>query len=338
MAEPDPAPIFDAFRAAAARGEMPTALGTAELRELGAGILSRAVFCAHGANAVFVSKLKEVVDAISAGDMDEATARVTLLETLRSVGYTPEGGFPDTPPGTVPPALKGTLQDLSSFRRLKLIVETQRQLMQGAGLQFRGHQAGRLQAFPAWELVRIYEVTVPRNWNGETPTKADPRSRWVIAGGTLVDGGRMIALKGDPIWGELGSYDNFSDALGVDHPPFAFNSGMGWREVSLASCLLLGIKGPNGEAIRDFHEGTERPRVMAGELPLPDPVISVKDVDPKIVEKFQESTGAIVKDGKASFSERQAAREARRKALRVEAVEAAKASYQASGKNWRATP
>jgi len=281
-----------------------------------------------------------VADAIANGEMNEATARVTLLETLRALRYTPKGGFPDTPPGAVPPALKGTLQDLSSFRRLDLIVRTQRQLMQGAGQQYRGHEAARLAAFPAWELVRVFEVTAPRNWDGSAPTKADPRSRWTIAGGQLFGPGeeqtgmsvsrRMIALKGDPVWGELGATGNFSDALDVDHPPFAFNSGMGWREVSLATCVQLGVTGPDGQSIRQFHSGMERPKVMAGTLPLPTPVMSLKKVDPKIVKRFEEATGATVApDGKATFSDRQAARDARKKALMDKAVKRAADAYAA---------
>jgi hypothetical protein len=42
---------------------------------------------------------------------------------------------------------------------------------------------------------------------------------------------RLFARKDDAIWAGIGDAARFDDALGVDHPPFAFNSGMGWREV-----------------------------------------------------------------------------------------------------------
>lgn len=272
-----PETIFDALRAAQARGELPTSLGTAELRELGAGLLSRSVFTARGSNAIFTSRLKEVIDQLSAGDIGEGQARTALYEILDVLGYDSEkGGFPGE---ELEPALKGTLQDLRSFRRMDLIVRTQVDLMQGAGLQFRGQTPERLATFPAWELVRVLPVAVPRDWP----------SRWAIAGGKP---GRMIALKGDPVWGELGSYDNFKDALGVDHPPFAFNSGMGWREVSSSEVEALGITGPHNVTAEEFHSGVERPRVMAGELPLPTPRISLAGVDPELVRSFQESTSA----------------------------------------------
>lgn len=288
--------ILDAFRAASQREVMPTTLGTAELRDLGEDVLARSVFTAHGCHAVFVSKIKEVVDLLVAGDIDEATARVTLLETLKTLAYTPEGGFTDAPAGQVPPAIKGTLQDLSSLRRLKLIVETQRALMTGAGQQARGSEPARLKLYPAWELIREISVKVPRNWGGAyigIPKRGtDPRSRWTIAGGTLT-ADRMIALKGDPIWGELGGYGNFPDALGVDHPPFAFNSGMGWQEISRDEVAKLGITGPNGETPTEYHGGPVRPRTLAG----PVPQISSRTMDPEIRKSFEQKADAVTVEG-----------------------------------------
>jgi hypothetical protein len=312
-----PAAIFDAFRKASERGELPTSLGTAELRELGADVLSSSVFTARGTNAIYVSKLKEVIDQLAAGDINFATARWTLMEALKATGYTPEGGFPDVPDGTVPPALAGTLQDLSSKRRIEFILKTQIALVRGKGQQFRGQ--ARADAFPAWELVRVYQVTAPRDWP----------SRWAIAGGPASPSGyagtgRMIALKGDPVWGELGSYENFTDALGVDHPPFAFNSGMGWREVAAGEVRKLGITGPNGESPKDWQKSG--PATLDGKLPVPQ--LDVNQVDPELLKKLQERDGVVVQDGTAMRPEdadkirdgieaRRAAREAR-KAARLE--------------------
>lgn len=307
MPLPLPETIFDAERMSRARAEMPTDLSTAELRDLGADVLARSVFTARGTSAIFTSRIKEVVDELAAGNLSEGQARTALWECLKAIGYTPEGGFPQassaTTPGQagdegkVPPALKGTLQDLSSFRRLDLIVRTQAELMQGAGAQWRGHQPEMLKAYPAWELVRKDPKTAPRNWSGDAPSKKDPRPRWIIAGGELKEG-RMIALKGDPIWGELGSYDNFPDALGVDHPPFAFNSGMGWRAVPDSEVQRLGIVGPDGETPADWF-ATE-PVTMAGKIPkLPTPQVSLKGVDPALIERFRRTTRATPVQGKA---------------------------------------
>jgi hypothetical protein len=283
MPDPQPLPELDAALMARLREAMPTDLDTEGLRAMGAGVLARSVFTARGTNAIFASKLKEVVDQLAAGEIGEGQARSALAECLDILVYDSEkGGFAGE---EVPPAMKGSLQDLRSFRRLDLIIRTQLALMQGAGQQYRGMQPEYLQQFPAWELIRVLPVEVPRDWP----------ARWAIAGGKP---GPMIALKGDPVWGQLGSYENFDDALGVDHPPFAFNSGMGWRAVPAAEVRQLGITGPNGETAAEFHGGVERPRVMLGELPLPSPQISMKGVDPEFLEKFKDGTYATAAPGK----------------------------------------
>ena len=147
----------------------------------------------------------------------------------------------------------------------------------------------------------------------------------------------MIALKGDPIWGELGSYDNFDDALGVDHPPFAFNSGMGWRELAASKVTRLGITGPDGETPEEWQ--ASQPRTLTGKQALPAPAISLRDMDPDVRKKFLDDTGAVTRDdvattpaGKTAQDDRAASLAARRQALIDQAVSAADAAYQKGGK------
>lgn len=299
MPKPDLLTEFTAALLSREREAMATALDTAGLRALGQEILGRAVFMARGVSAIYASKCKEVVDLLVSGAISEGQARTILGQTLDALVYTAEGGFPGHE-GEVPPAVRGSLQDLRSFRRLNLIIRTQLDLMTGAGEQARGHTPERLRQYPAWELVRLEARRVPRDWE----------ARWVIAGGKftipeLVIGEpnrvRMIALKGDPVWGELGSYENFQDALGVDHPPFAFTSGMGWREISAADCKELGVTGPAGETPEEWF--ASRPRTLAGALPLPTPELSLKDIDPALVAEFQGSTYATPSGaGKSKYS------------------------------------
>ena len=284
----------DAAKVAEIRDLLPTTLGSSEIRDLiAADVRVRSVFVSRAANVVFLSKVKEVIDAVAAGTMDKVSARAILGETLRAIGYTPEDGFPDDESGEVPEAIAGTLQDLSSQRRLNLIVNTQVDLMNGRGQQLRGMETERFQQFPAWELIRVKQRTAPRNW-GDTQEGTPPRhhgqpdirSRWTIAGGDFVSE-RLIALKGSPVWGELGASENFDDALDVDHPPFAFNSGMGWAEVSAAECAAIGVVGPNGESIEDW---------LAMDHPIigsPPPVISVRDADPGLVTATTASIPAV---------------------------------------------
>jgi hypothetical protein len=266
------------------RAAMPTSLDTAGLRALGADVLARSAFTARGTNAIFASKLKEVIDELAAGNIGEGQARTALYETLDALGYDVEqGGFPGE---EVPPALKGSIQDLRTFRRMDLIIRTQLDLMEGAGQRYRGSLPEALQQFPAWELVRVLSVSVPRDWP----------ARWIIAGGLPRPDGRMIALKGDPVWGELGGAENFPDALGVDHPPFAFNSGMGWAAIPSEEVDALGITGPNGESPEEWL--ASQPTTMGGKMPLPTPRNSMDGVAPELVENFQQSTSASPTPGK----------------------------------------
>ncbi len=99
-------------------------------------------------------------------------------------------------------------------------------------------------AFPAQELVRIEERDKPRDW----------RRRWVDAGGHLY-GGRMIALKDDPVWTGISRF-------GTPYPPFDFNSGMGVDDVSYDDAVALGViqpeyKPPEISPLKDFNDGLE---------------------------------------------------------------------------------
>lgn len=324
-------PVFDAFLAAKDRGAFATGLDTAGIRELAAEVRYTGVWTARGTSLVFAQEIQSAVDDILADKIDPQAGMLRLKLKLAALGYDPEiGGFPDA---KVAPVTKGTLQDLSSFRRMKLIIETQVALMTGRGDKMRGETPEELQAFPAWELIR----TLPRGTHREWP------SRWHIAGGkepgpefpknahrVLYQSTGMIAFKGDPVWGELGSSENFKDALDVDHPPFAFESGMGWKAVSRARCEALGILGPNGESIDDWQES--RPITLSGPQPLPAPKLSIKDLSPELVKEFQGATGAVPvagkptvvepprkADGSLDFSDLMAKAIARRNAARKEA-------------------
>jgi hypothetical protein len=378
MPEENPLPELDAAVIAKIRDILPTSMGTAEIRErIAAGILARSVFSARTTHAGYLSVMKELLGKLAAGDIGIADVRVTLLQTLQAIGYTPEGGFPEDEPGTVPPAVKGTLQDLSSFRRLDLIVRTQEALMAGAGEKARGSTPDRLEAAPCWELIRMVPVKDPRNYTGNEGSDDGPRARWIIAGGIVTtdedriarwqkrarelaarqeaeiaafsgaknqgnpdwvalekehDGQmaslgdmpalhRMIAPKGDPVWGELGSSGNFDDALNVDHPPFYFNSGMGWKETPADECRVLGITASDGTPLDDFL--ASQPETLSGTQPLPRPRMSVRDVDPGVLDALRKSTGAEPAPGKPGMVDYSD--------LLEQSVERARKSYEARG-------
>lgn len=230
------------MRLAQERGLLPTTLGSAEIQELTLRLKQRAFFSARTANLQYLDKLKKLVDRAVKGEginNDLAQLRIEARQMLAQLGYTPEGGFPGDVELGIPPATAGSLRDLSSQKRLDLIFDTQVQQARGLGLKLRGD--GRADRWPAWELVRVAKFTSEhqREWLKRWKIAAD-NVDWEGVSRQAFEQGRMIALKSSPIWQALSSSALFPDGLNDDHPPFAFNSGMGWREVPLEECRGLG--------------------------------------------------------------------------------------------------
>jgi hypothetical protein len=225
------ATVSQALTEAAKRKVLPTGLGTAGLRELDARVRESAFFSARTAHAGYLKELQKLTQRFLKAEgyeNDLPQLRIEARKLLQGAGYTPEAGFPGNAKLEIPPARAGSLQDLSSERRLNLIFKTQSALMRGRALKIRG--ADRLDLAPAWELVRVAARNEERDW---------PR-RWKEAGAELVDG-RLMALKDAEVWSALGDSALFGDALDVDHPPFAFESGMGWREVLASEARQRGL-------------------------------------------------------------------------------------------------
>jgi hypothetical protein len=183
--------ITDALRSAMERGILPTWMSTAELDELEQAIKDRAVFSARTTNAVYLEALKERIGRLLA---EGYNVRLELKQILAALGYDPETGFPGDEKLDIPPARAGSLQDLSSDKRINLIRDTQLELMAGKGQEQRGLSKEALDLFPAWELVRVKAAREPRDWF----------KRFDLAGGRILedkDGRkRIIAHKLDEVW------------------------------------------------------------------------------------------------------------------------------------------
>lgn len=222
------------------RGVLPTDLSTVELEAVDAELRRQTFFSARTTSASYLEELQQLVGRYLAGgyENDRPQLRIEARALLARLSYTPERGFPGDAARGIPPAAPGSLRDLSSEARLNLILETQRQLAGGLGLKIRG--ARRADAFPAWELVRVESRAVPRGSDGES---LGWQTRWFRAGLAPVRDAsgrpRLIAAKDDPGWARLGSRELFPDALDTDHPPFAFRSGMAWREVDAEEWAAL---------------------------------------------------------------------------------------------------
>lgn len=306
--------LSDAFAFARSRGILPTWMGTAELRELEEGIRARAVFSARTTHAGYLQALHDELQKLAEGGYGstEAEIRARLKETLRELGYDPLTGFPGDEQLGIPPARPGSLQDLASDRRINLILDTQAQLIAGKGQQQRGLQPAALDLFPAYEFVRIKAVRVPREWLKRWAEAAD-NVDWKGVSRKALEAGRMVALKTSPIWAAIGSSALFDDALDVSHPPFCFNSGMGWREVEKAEAEQLGL-GAITASKQAQNDAAKLPPAVASTNGLSDDFL--KALTAKI-DKIEARDGKLTLKGSVDSAVQRAlkARQARTNAL-----------------------
>lgn len=267
---------------AADRDLLPTSLRSGELRDtFSAAVRSRSVFSARTTHALYLQEVKDSVELAMQGgyENDIPMLRLRLKQALTRLGYTPQTGFPGDELLDIPEAKPGSLRDLSSDKRINLILETQIALARSASQKQRGLEPDRLSRWPGWELIRVHRRRVPR---GEENTLGWA-GRWLRAGGPVVPGGRLIARKDDPVWRALGDADLFDDAIGVDTPPFAYNSGLRWVEVSRSEMESLGL----------MEATTARPVAPAPvSEPFPDPTTSLRGMDPALRAALIERTKA----------------------------------------------
>ena len=254
---PAQSPFQAALAVLAAKRTLPSALSSAELRDrLSAQIREQALFSARTTSADYLESVREALRKMLTGSTgpgdstDLASVRADLLKVAIGLGYDPlQGGFPDRP--VAPLAEPGSLSDISSKSRMDLVLETNYRTSAGRAYRAAGLDPARAQTFPAWELVRIYTRTVER---GSTPKTIGWERRWMKAGGKLLTGGRMVALKTEEVWSRLGSVE--SDGLENPYPPFAFRSGMGLKEIDRKEAVRLGLLTP-AESLPDTSKLSE---------------------------------------------------------------------------------
>lgn len=269
----DPATVSDvALEWAADRDVLPSGLRSIDLRDtFSDAVRARSVFSARTTSATYLQEVKDAVELAMQGgyENDIPMLRLRLKQTLTWLGYTPETGFPGDEDLDIPPAEAGSLRDLSSDRRINLILETQIAIARSASQLRRGLEPDRLSRYPGWELIRVHRRRVPRGEDGTLGWSG----RWLRAGGPIVPGGRLIARKDDPVWRALGDPDLFEDAIGVTTPPFAYNSGLRWVEVSRAEMEALGLM-----------SATMAVPVAPAPVsePFPAPTVSLRGMDPTL--------------------------------------------------------
>jgi len=224
-----PITFEEALRSQLVKDLFPTSLSSVELAKLGPDILERARFSARVTDyrildemdrllnrliepTVIVDKATGLRRAAQAGEsVDPSLFRTEMKGFLDSIGYEPDAGK------------RGTIQDLSSDRRLNLIADTNTKMAHGYGNWTQGQTSAILDEFPAQELIRSGSRMVPRDW---------PR-RWAEAGGEFFNG-RMIARKDSPIWSAISRF-------GTPYPPFDYNSGMDLADIDRDEAVEFGI-------------------------------------------------------------------------------------------------
>ena len=229
----------------------------------------------QGTVDAMTKSLRKYFNKISADKIDEFTAkaRSVVEATLKTEQETREGQTGTTTVGT------GTADgrtELTSFleeasgkgvadlMNMDFFQRIARQVAQGAGkLVAMNLDPVRVDEFPAMELLRVYDREVPR---GEKRVKGvivpDEENSWQERWKAACDDsgdedaasafeatGRMVALKSSDVWQSLGDgAGDYDDTLGNAFPPFAFQSGMDWDEVSRADATELGLIDEGAEA------------------------------------------------------------------------------------------
>lgn len=237
------------------RGILPTTLSAAEISALDAQIRTQAFFSARVTQLDILSALQSELSALVRGESpgpgqysNPATVRLRIKQLLEELDYRPAD-----------PGDEGTIKDLRTDARLNLIIETQEKMATGYGQWLQSTDPDVLDAFPAWEFVRVEERVEKRDW----------RTRWRDAAGRVGDEvadrvlrrtGRMAARKDSEIWTAL-------SAFGIPQAPFDYNSGMDVRDLGRKESLALGIIEPADRLTPPTHPGLQPMASTQGKNP-----------------------------------------------------------------------
>ena len=187
-------------------------LDSSQWNQIQAGFRNRAFFSSRVAEVNILAAMRERVAKYAEGETDLSKIRMMIRDDLRRANYTPE------------PGQENTIHDLFSQARLDVIVKTNVAQARGYMQYIEGTSPGAFAAFPAQEFTRIRHSRSPRQ---------DWPQRWAKAGGKTY-GGKMIALKDDPVWERLSVFGN-------PFPPFDWGSGMGVLDVDRKTAIRLGL-------------------------------------------------------------------------------------------------
>lgn len=231
----NPLPFEEAKLSRKAKALLPTELLTRDLDKIRPEIRQALQFSAQTTNAYHAQRIKDLVDkAIAAEEGGESwgNAMQELRNSLDRMKYTPA------------PGKEGSMEDLRSDPRLRLIVETNQKMAHGFGRWAQSQEETVLDLWPAKEFYRAEDRNEWRDWP----------AIWSEAGGRFFEGGgdypqgRMIALKNDEIWIRISRF-------GLPYPPYDFNSGMSDdRDIDRDEAEALGLIQTNEHVIAEDIE------------------------------------------------------------------------------------
>lgn len=236
-----PVTLRDALRNLSAKRVLELPFSSAEIaKNLPEEILARSMFSAHTTLGGYLQDSQALIARLlqpgvirqddgtlrPAGrgeSLNPAKVRTLMQEHLRGLGYQPEEGE------------AGGLKDLSSDRRVSLVINMQTQFARGYARQRSVQSPTILSAFPADRLYRAIDRKERRSWH-----RVWNEARSTLGAATTAtlavdpDTGPFVALKNDPIWIGISDFDS-------PYPPFAYGSGMRVRSVSAREAEEYGI-------------------------------------------------------------------------------------------------
>ena len=243
-----------------------------------AGLRDRAFFSSRVAQANILDALRQRSAEYADGHTSMSDIRQQMRKDLETMHYTPEKGT------------EGTIRDLYSKARLDVIVKQNVATARGFIRWAEGNSPGAYAAFPAQEFKRVH----PRKRERGTTYW---QNRWEKAGGKTY-GGRMIALKDDPVWTKLSTF-------GTPYPPFDWGSGMGVRDIDRKTAIALGLINEERIAhrVKKLEERRER-----GDLPSMNGHLSAKisyHGNDAVYKDLQKDFGDLIKHTKDEIVWRQ---------------------------------
>jgi len=207
-------------------------MGAADWMKLRTGVKDRAFWVSRVESTKFVGTCQEQIAALLDAAKNDDGALLSRAEVVSKIMRAARDAGLDTGSASV--------RNPGSMARANVIIDTNAGLAAGQAASMQANTFGARLAFPAQELIRIESRNVERDW----------MRRWKANGGE-VKNGRMVALKGDPIWIKI-------SAFGCPYPPFDYNSGMGVEDVSFDEAVELGIieddyKPPKDSPLKAFN-------------------------------------------------------------------------------------